>query len=258
MAKSGVIDEITAHGALEGLPDVWAELACGRIGPAEALEQARGAEPSELAERTARMLTPPTTAQAKLRLEALLEHVPERPVVTPLRAARSRRWLSGGVAALAAAAAVLLVVVSRDPSRPPFEGEYGLELHRSLAVERGPGSEPAASEVHRYRIDRTIEIALRPGHRIAEAVDVRAFAQRGDEAPIVLPIEPHRKGGGVVEILGQPRDWGLSPGRWQLTFVVGPPGGLPDALAGVSHDADAPYDVRSAWIEIEERAPQAP
>ena len=28
--KSGVIDEITAHGALEGLPDVWAELACGR------------------------------------------------------------------------------------------------------------------------------------------------------------------------------------------------------------------------------------
>lgn len=255
MAKSGVIDQITAHRALEGLPGVWADLACGRIGTAEALEQARQAEPDELALRTARMLTPPTAAQAKARLEALLEHVPEQPVVVPLPMARSRRWLPGGVAVLAAAAAVLLVVMVRGPSQPPFEGEYAVELHRSLAVERGPDAEPAASEVWRYRMDRTIEISLRPSHRIAAAIDVRAFAKRGDEAAIALPIEPRMKGGGVVEILGRPGEWGLSPGRWRLTFVVGPASGLPDALADVSQDADAPYDVQSAWIEIEERAP---
>lgn len=258
MAKSGVIDQITAHRALEGLPGVWADLACGRIGADEALEQARREEPQALAERTARMLTPPTAAAAKARLEALLEHVPERPAVVPLPVARSRRWLPGGVAVLAAAAAVLLLIIVRGPSQPPFEGEYGLELHRSLAVERGPDAEPTASEVWRYRMDRKIEIALRPGHRIALAIDVRAFAQRGDEAPIVLPIEPRMKGGGVVEILGRPEEWGLSPGRWRLTFVVGPASGLPEALADVSQDADAPYDVQSAWIEIEERDPRAP
>lgn len=258
MAKSGVIDEITAHRALEGLPDVWADLACGRVGPAEALEQARRDEPEALAERTARMLTPPSAAQAKARLDALLEHVPERSNVVPLPVARSRRWLPGGVAALAAAAAVLLVLVTRDPSQPEFEGEYVIELHRGLAVERGPGSEPTAGEVVHYRMDRTAEIMLKPRHRLATSIEVRAFAQAGDEAAIVLPIEPSMKGGGVVEILGRPDEWGLSPGRWRLTFVVGPASGLPDALADVSADADAPYEALSAWVEIEERAARAP
>ena len=90
-------------------------------------------------------------------------------------------------------------------------------------------------------------------------VDVKVFATRGDrEAEIVLPIEPRIRSGGVVEIEGRPQAWGLEPGRWRLTLVVGPTEGLPDALADVRRDADAPYDVQSAWIEIEEPTSEGP
>jgi len=254
MAKSGVIDEITAHRALEGLPEVWADLAQGRIGRAEALEQARQLEPVELAERTARMLTLPTAAESQARLRALLDAHEAGLRPKP----RSRRWLHGGAVALAAAAAVLLFVVVREPPERPFDADYGIELFQWVAVERGPSPETAKGEVWTYRMDRPIEIKLRPGPRVSTVIDVRAFAQRGSEAAIALPIEPVMLGGGVVEIQGLPSDWGLEPGRWRLTLVVGPPDGLPRELANVRTDEAAPYDVQSTWVEIEESAPEIP
>jgi hypothetical protein len=263
MAKSGVTDEIAAHRALESLPAVWADLAHGRIATHEALDRARPQEPEALVERTARMLTPPTAEQTQARLHALLDACSPKPAEASRSAARPRRWLPAGVAALAAAAAVLLLlVVPREPAEQPFDAEYGLELRRWVAVERGPverGAEAeAASEVWTYRMDRPIELSLRPGPRVVEVIDVRAFAVRDDGTTIVLPIEPVMKGGGVVEVLGLPRDWGLAPGRWRLTLAVGPPDGLPHAPSEVRTDADAPYDVTSAWISIEERAPEDP
>jgi hypothetical protein len=267
MAKSGVTDQIAAHRALETLPEVWAELALGRVGAEEALERARAQEPEALVERTARMLAPPTAEQKQARLQALLDAAqsaeaapaPE-PASAPAPATviRPKRWMFGGVAALAAAAAVLLLVMPRGSELPAFEAGYELEARRALEVERDASSEPTADEVPRYRVDRTLELALRPGHRVVESVDVRAFAVRGDAPAIVLPVEPHRKGGGVLTIEGQPRAWGLEPGRWRLTLVVGPPEGLPEALADVRTDAEAPYDVASTWVEIEEAAPEAP
>jgi hypothetical protein len=257
MAKSGVTDQIAAHRALESLPAVWDELAQGRVSPEEAIERARAQEPEALVERTARMLVPPTAEQKQARLQALLDAAqPAEPASATV--VRPRRWMFGGVAALAAAAAVLLLVMPRGSELPAFEAGYELEARRALEVERDASSEPAADEVPRYRVDRTLELALRPGHRVVESVDVRAFAARGDEPAIVLPVEPHRKGGGVLTIEGRPQAWGLEPGRWRLTLVVGPAEGLPDALADVRMDAEAPYDVASTWVEIEEAAPEAP
>lgn len=268
MAKSGVIDELTAHRALEGLPGVWMDFAHGRVGRDEAVARAREEEPEALAERTARMLTPPTAEQSRARLQALLTaSFPERELASrPV--ARPRRWLPASVAVLAAAAAVLLVlVVPREPSERSFEASYEVVPGRWVAVERGPverapiehGGDPEADdEVWTYRMDRPIELSLRPASRVVEAIDVRAFAARDDGTTIVLPIEPVMKGGGVMEILGRPRQWGLEPGRWRLTLVIGPPDGLPHALAGVRTDEDAPYVVESLWIELEESATEAP
>lgn len=251
MAKSGVIDEITAHRALEGLPHAWVDLAYGRIGSEEALERARSQEPEALAERTARMLTPPSAAESKARMAVLLGRL------EPERRAR-RRWIPGAVAVLAAVAAVALVlVVSREPAERPFDAGYELELSEWVAIERGP-AEPAADDVSTYRVDRPIAIRLRPRSRVVEAIGVRAFAQSGGRAAIVLPIEPLVVGGGVMDIRGLPRDWGLEPGRWRLTVVVGPPDGLPDALSDVRLDEAAPYDVQSTWLEITEPAPDIP
>ena len=253
MAKSGVIDEITAHRALEGLPNAWVDLAYGRIGREEALERARSQEPEALAERTMRMLTPPTAAESKARMELLLGRLePER---------RARRpWIPGGVAVLAAVAAVALVlIVPREPAERPFDAGYELELSEWVASERGPAEPKVGSDdVWTYRVDRPIAIRLRPGSRVVEPVGVRAFAQSGGRAAIVLPIEPAPVDGGVTDIRGLPRDWGLEPGRWRLTLVVGPPDDLPDELADVRMDEAAPYDVQSVQIEITEPAPDIP
>jgi hypothetical protein len=252
MPESGVTDEIAAHRGLGSLPAVWADLAYGRITTDEALERARSHEPHALAERSARMLSPPSAEQRQARLRVLLgEHF----TAEPAPAAPSTRWRYGVVALLAAAAAVLLVMPRLRPDPPPFAAGYELELERALAHERALESGGAEGEVPQYRADRTLELTLRPGHRVTEVIDVRAFATHADGRTIVLPIEPRTSPLGVVEILGQPRAWGLTAGRWRLTVVIGPAGGLPDAAAGVQTDADAPYDVQHAWIEILEEAP---
>jgi hypothetical protein len=252
MPKTGIIDELAAHRALHQLPEVWLDLAHGRLAGDAAIASATAQEPRALVERTARMLTPPTVAQRQARLHALLEAsatVELRPV------ARPRRWLYGSVVALVAAAMVLLVVMPRQPLPTPFDAGYELELGRGLASERDVD---AAAAVPRYRMDRTVELVLRPSRRVTEALDVRAFGTRGDDPAITLPIEPRINPAGVVEILGQPRAWGLGPGRWRLTLVVGPAAGLPHALTDLEPGPDAPYEVREAWIDVLEEAAPAP
>jgi hypothetical protein len=246
MPKPGVIVELAAHRALESLPLAWIDLAHGRIGTGEAIERVRAQEPVALVERTARMLTPPTAAQSQARMKALLEACG---LTEPRRPARSRRWAYGSVAALAAAAVLLLVVVPRQPAPTPFDAGYQLELGRALASERDVDA-ATTDQAPRFREDRTIELVLRPGRRVSEALDVRAFAKRGDEAAIVLTLAPRINTAGVVTIMGQPRAWGLGPGRWRLTLVVGPAAALPDAPADVRADPEAPYDVAEAWIEV--------
>jgi hypothetical protein len=250
MPKSGVVDEISAHRGLALLPEIWVDLAYGRVATDEALREARAQEPAALIARTARMLEPPTAARTQARLQAVLDTLH---VAQPPRVARSRRWIYGVIAPLVAAAALLLVW-RLQPGPPPFDAGYELELGRALAMERDVG--PAVDGVKRYRADRTIELKLQPAHRVTEAIAVRAFATHVDGHAITLPIAPQTSPLGVVEITGQPRAWGLEPGRWQLTVVVGPPEGLPDAAADVRTDADAPYDVQQEWIEILEEAPE--
>ncbi len=248
MPRTGVIDELAAHRALECLPEVWVDLAYGYVGPDEAMASAGAREPPALVERTARMLTPPSADRSRERLRQLLEACGPS---TPRPTARPRRWLVGGAAVLAAAAMVVLLLVPREPPPAPFSAGYELELGRALAGERdvAPGGGDA---VKQYRMDRSVELVLRPARRVTEALGVRAYASRGDEPARVLPIEPRISSAGVVKVVGQPRAWGLEPGRWRLTLVVGPEAGLPVAHADLRSDPEAPYEVREAWIEVVE------
>lgn len=258
MRHSGIVDEISAHRGLASLPAVWEELAHGRVSTDDALRRASGLEAAELAERTARMLVPPTTAQSRARLQALLDqHVPV--ASAPAAPSRSRRWLPGVVAMVAVAAAVVLLVVPRLRPAPSeaFEAGYELELGRSLASERDAPA-VSAGEVPRFRVDRALELTLRPAHRVTEAVDVRIFATDGGGRTIVLPVEAKTSARGVVTVLGRPDAWGLTPGRWRLTVLVGPAAGLPHAATDVRADPRAPYDVQERWIEVLPPAPAMP
>lgn len=246
MPKSGVVDQITAHRGLASLPDVWVDLAHGRISPEEALGRAEGVEDAELAQRTARMLTPPTAAQTQERLRAALgHHDADAHVPTSTSPRRSGRWIVGVVALVAAM--VLLVIMPRvQPGVGAFEAGYRLELGGAVAAER--------DDVPRFSIDRPVVLTLRPAHRVIEAVDVRAFATQPDGSERELPIEPHASPEGEVEIVGEPGAWGLDPGRWKLVVVVGPPAGLPETEADVRTSPAEPYDVQEAWIEVLETA----
>lgn len=258
MSKSGAPEEIAAHRGLTSMPEAWVDLVHGRLSADQARSQALADESPALAERSARMLSPPSGAQSRARLDALLDaHFPAPP----------SRSTSGplvlGVVAMAAAAALLLVMPRSlpEPEGPAFEAGYALELHRALALEReadsGIDPDPDAAEPRpQYRADRRVQLTLRPAHRVSGPVAVRAFAADPRGHTRVVPVEPTISALGVVEILGTPRAWGLTPGPWQLTLVVGPPATLPQAAAQVRDDDRAPYDVQRAWIEVLAEAPR--
>ncbi|MEM9458601.1 MAG: hypothetical protein AAGF11_30780 [Myxococcota bacterium] len=269
MSSSGAPDELAAHRGITSMPEAWVDLAHGRASPQQALEQALAHEPEALAQRSARMLVPPSATQSRARMEALVEAWTDAPsderpspsLSLPSRSA-SGRWILGVV--VMAAAAVLLLVVPQpppEPVAPPFEAGYALEFHRMLARDRAVTPRPEGErprherERPRYRLDRRIELTLRPAHAVRETIDARAFAIRTDGRTVVLPIEPRITPQGVVEIIGQPRAWGLSAGDWQLTLVVGPPGLLPLTAAEVRTDQSAPYEVEQAWVQLLPVAP---
>lgn len=257
MKEPSIADDLAAHRALESLPEPWLDLAQGHIDPAQALEAMRSQEPAELAERSARMFTPPSREQIQARLDAILathfsrgpdERTASRePDVASLPDARTRRrpspWL---LAALPALAAILLLLLLPS-SRPPFAAGYTLDFQRSLAQLRGSEAEA----IPRYREDRDIAVVLRPADRIEGPVDVRVFARGRDGHVLALPVRPVVNESGVIDLLGSAEAWGLDVGTWELTFVIGRPGDLPDRLPGArDRENDVPYETRTAVIEV--------
>jgi hypothetical protein len=241
MRSSLAIDELSAHHALATLPEVWLDLAHGRISANEAAAAMEGEEPPELIERSKLLFMPPSAEAEERQLEALLRaHFPE-----PARS-RVPRWVQSGVVALAAAGLVLMFWPVAPPSPLAFDGGYSLDLSPGYLEQR---DEPVAvGGITRYREEQRIELVLRPQETVDEAVGAVAFAVGSGSA--VLRIEPVVNEHGVVVITGTSASLGLPPGRWRLVVVVGPPEHLPRAYEGVQDDADAPYDVCTAEVEI--------
>lgn len=251
MRSSLAIDALSAHHALSTLPEVWLDLAHGQISAEQAAAAMEGKEPPELIERSKVLFLPPSAESEAQRLEALLrDHFP-----APARR-RIPAWVQAGVMALAAAGLVLLLAPPRPSLPPAFDNGYALTLSPGYLEER---DEPvAAAGVTRYREGQRIELVLRPLDTVDVAVGAVAFAvaPEGSEGT-ALRITPETNAHGVVSITGTPAAMGLSAGRWTLVVVVGPPEHLPRAYEDVHDDADAPYDVRSAAVEIV-RSPSPP
>jgi hypothetical protein len=243
MRSSLAIDELSAHHALSTLPEAWLDLAHGQISADEAAAAMEGQEPPELVERSKALFLPPSAEDEERRLEGLLRaHFPE-----PARR-RVPRWVQAGVVALAAAGLVLVLMPPTPPSPSPFDGGYSVALSPGALDER---DEPApAGDVVRYREGQRIELRLRPLDSVEQPVGVVAFAVAQEGEVVVLRVEPEINAHGVIAIAGTPAALGLPAGRWRLVVVVGPPEHLPRAYEGVHEDAEAPYDVRTAEVEI--------
>jgi hypothetical protein len=239
MRSSIAIQELAAHHALNTLPEVWLDLAHGRLSAEEAAAAAAmaGEEPTELVERSALLFAPPSVEEDERRLERLLQ--------AHFRAPARRRvpkWVLGGVAALAAAGLVMVLLPPRS-----FEGGYAITMSSGYLEERG---EPAAADgVTRYLASQRIELVARPVER-EQGVGAVAFVVTEGGASR-LSVAPEVKENGVVVLAGTPEALGLPLGRSRIVVVIGPPDELPQVYdESVQDGAEAPYDVVDAAVEI--------
>lgn len=241
MRSSLAIDELSAHHALTTLPEVWLDLAHGRLSADEAAAAMEGQEPAELVERSKALFLPPSVEDEERRLEALLQaHFP-----APARR-RVPRWVETGLLGLVAAAALVLVFEQLRPP-PAFDEGYSIAMSPGYAEERGEPS--ATTGPRRYYEGQRIVIRLKPQGSVREPVGVVAFAS-AEGRVTALEVEPEVNEHGVVVIAGTPEALGLSVGRWQLVVVVGPADHLPSRYEEVHDDAEAPYDVAREEVEI--------
>lgn len=196
-------------------PAQWEAVLAGRTSPAEAAAARADEDPPELQAAYAEAFPGPLSAA---EIEAMSDRVTKTLGLAGAEVVRprfGRKLVIGAVAALAAAAALVLWQIPREPPRPSL-------MAYSLTV-RSPGMQAQRSgDVldDRYAPDSTIDWILSPELATAEKPELRVLAR--DEAGAVRLLAPSatRSPEGVLRLRGPFVELGLSPGRWQLRFVV--------------------------------------
>ena len=126
-----------------------------------------------------------------------------------------------------------------------------MELRQGLEEVRGPDGAHDEPKVRVYREDRALEIWLRPVNAVDGPVEVAAYARRDGEIRR-LPIAPEVQDNGAVHVEATTRETGLDVGEWELVFVVGRLGQLPEGLDEVEIliTTGAPYIVQRVDVRV--------
>lgn len=259
---------------------LWHRVAHGELSAGEAAAQLLAERPDvsaqehEAMERAQRVFAPPSPAQRRARLAALLEQRAKEVVasgpsiaddgtkaasqgdaaVVSLSSYRSRRW---AVVLLAAAAAVVLLVWLASP-RPRVSGDvafvaqYRIELGKAAADERGP--EPATT----FQTDWKLVIRLRPEITVHEAVGAVMYVKDAGGEARRLEVEPtvHPKGVMVLETTIQ--GLGLEEGEHELVVAVGRKDALPpswEALVEAEQAGPVGFEVVRQPIRVRPPSP---
>lgn len=169
--------------------------------------------------------------------------------VVPLRSARRRVWWAAAGVGLALAAAALVWVTPGPTPIPP----YSVDVRGGVAIVRGAGDEPAASDAPTLRPSTQLSIALVPAEPVEGSVDVRAVVLGGDSA---RPWSPTVRvsAEGALRIEGTAAALGLTTlgaGPRTLRIVYGRPGALPSA------DGDTPPS-GEGWASVDVEVVLAP
>jgi hypothetical protein len=244
-----------SHEILARTPQIWLEVSAGTISPEAAAEAMSGSESPELIERSKALFAPPSAERERAMRERILDEV--APEVAPVR--RPWWWMAGGLGALAAV--IALAFVLRPPEREvyaPLGVEYQVELSAGFEEVRG-GEPPQVAEdepVGTYRVDQEIGITLRPSSAIEEReLDVVVFAY--DERGLGRQVGPPRRlptNTGTVRLTERLQAAGLSPGGWQLVFVIARVGQVPEDVERFAPSAvqrqEAHYAVARVTIRV--------
>lgn len=242
-----IVPLLASHEALRSTPEIWLDVSRGSISPELAGEQLEGVEEPALIERSRVLFAPPSPEQEHRIRERALDSV------APAR--RPWWWVTGS---LAMAAALLLALALRPDDPAPYAPlgvEYRVELSAGWEATRSeagreppPGQTPPARPTNRptdrptYRSDQQVDFTLRPKVALHEpTLDVVMFAY--DEQGRGVRVGPRRhlatRTGTVhwSQTLGAA---GLTPGTWQLVFVIGRPGQLPEQTERFAPGAPPP------------------
>jgi hypothetical protein len=244
-----ILELFAAHRALTETPRAWVDVSLGSFTPEQAASAMEGVESPALIERSKALFAPPSVQQERAIRARVLEHAaPERPAWW---------WLAGGGAVAMAATLVLALSLPTSPDHPPLGAEYQLELSAEWSVVRSTARlEAAPGSIPTFRRDQRVSFTLRPQVAITEA-ELEVVVLARDEHGQGHRLGPARRLStttGTVRFAEQLDALGLTPGRWELVFVVGRPGQVPTELEQVEAAAGAAehYAVSRATIDVRE------
>lgn len=252
-----IVEALVADRVLSTTPNVWLDLAHGLVTADEVDARVAGESP-ELVERSKALFSPPTREREE-RLRRLVLAAAASPVVAS--PARTTRTWAAAAAALAAVVVLAIAGLARDREPvAPFTIAYHVELSDPYTRLRSAVRSDATHPAPRFRIDQRVTVTLRPAdHGTTERITFVGFAFDGHGGrPLSLP-PASRSERGTVYFSARLDELGVTPGEWQLVFVLGRPGHLPrrasDVAPGIATPAHAPYVITRETIVVEPAQP---
>jgi len=221
--------------------DPWARLCNGELTAEKAVALARERDP-ERNERdlwyVASLFTRPSVDRQKREREQVLAALDEELADSgdhePLEFSPRPR-LSTAAAGLAAAAALVLMLRPDEPEPPvtdeptlPSEPLPSYQLawrpsgQTTLGPAPAPGSRPDECTATFHR-ELMLSAELRPNTAVSQPVTVRAWAvSRDGERPLDIEQAASIDRDGFIAVKQPISELELAPGKWTITFVVGP------------------------------------
>ena len=235
---------LIAHHALGPAGDPWLDVHEGRLDGDEVARRLHGKDPDDDISRFKAVFERRFDEHDRGRFDGVLAlYRDSAPRAT--KPSLLDRWLRWG--GIAFAAALLLWWLLPPKALGTY---YDVELRRDVAELRDPFNRV---EVRTYWANRSLEVWLRPAKAVDGPVEVAVYARRDGETRR-LTVEPETQGNGAVHIVAEVESLGLAVGEWELLFMVGREGTLPDRVEDLAAEngvgTEQPYVVRSARIRI--------
>ena len=237
----------------QAFPHEWEAVVRGERAADEVIAARRDQDDPDELEALARTLTPLRDAERDAWMERLAAHLhapaePDAVVDLDDRRrdrgghARSRSWVSAGLAVLAAAALTLWLLPGDDRLDPPGSSSarsmpsFALVV-RNETVHEIRSDPPPADGIHRYQPRSQLHWVLRPERSLPGPLGLRVLVEPvpGTSAPssrrLVVLDRVQASPRGVLELRGTVDELlDLGPGRYALRFVIGDPTVLPADL----------------------------
>lgn len=238
-------------------PAAWEDVLAGRASASEVASRPMSGAPSEQAALSSLFTGPIPDDEIEGVVARTLagwkaEPAPLRPVIVPLHR-RGATW-TGIAVVLAVAAALILWIAIPPPARGALVAYDFTVRSQSVQVQRTTDG----TEVHRYRPESSIDIAITPERAVTEAIELRILArdEQGQESLLAPPVT--RSPEGALRVSGRLEAvLPLAPGRWRLRLILSLPGTAPtDAGAVVDALAAGTSTTPPGSLELEVLPPE--